>query len=139
MNKEKQIREMVKVVRKLTFDLRTNMTSITRYVRHERAKSPTLTEGQFIDRHLEYRELANIAVDNILKCINDNEELRQIESMRFEEGCRKQSEGEWIYDEDCEGFVCSVCVNSALNNYRGLSVNSNFCPNCGAHMKGGKD
>ena len=54
-----------------------------------------------------------------------------------EMGWRKQKEGEWKYNEDCDCFVCSVCGNSALNNYRGLSVNSNFCPNCGASMKGG--
>ena len=52
---------------------------------------------------------------------------------------RKQKEGEWKYNEDCDCFVCSVCGNSALNNYRGLSVNSNFCPNCGAKMKGGAE
>lgn len=54
-------------------------------------------------------------------------------------GYRKQKEGEWKYNEDCDCFVCSVCGNSALNNYRGLSVNSNFCPNCGAHMRGGEN
>lgn len=42
--------------------------------------------------------------------------------------------GEWTYDADCECFVCSKCVNSALNNYRLLSTPSNFCPHCGAKM-----
>jgi hypothetical protein len=55
------------------------MTSVTRYVKHEREKHPNLTEGQFLDRHLEYRKLANEAVDNILKCLNDNEHLSEIE------------------------------------------------------------
>lgn len=79
-----EIEEIAKVLLDLTYNLRTNMTSITRYVRHEREKSPTLTAGQFVDRHLEYRKLANVAVDNILKCINDNEKLRQIENLCFE-------------------------------------------------------
>ena len=66
-----------------------------------------------------------------------NEELA--EHLVVNKGYRKQKEGEWKYNEDCDCFVCSVCGNSALNNYRGLSVNSNFCPNCGAHMKGGAE
>ena len=45
--------------------------------------------------------------------------------------------GEWIWNEDCECWVCSVCERSALNNYRGLSVNSEYCPHCGAKMDGG--
>ena len=55
----------------------------------------------------------------------------------YEAGYRKQSEGEWSFNGDYDCFVCSVCGHSALDNYRGLSVNSNFCPNCGAKMKGG--
>lgn len=54
----------------LLYIIRTNMTSITRYVRHKRDEHPTLTCGQFIDRHLKYKELADVAVSNILKYIN---------------------------------------------------------------------
>jgi hypothetical protein len=54
----------------LLYVIRTNMTSITRYVRHKRDEHLTLTEGQFIDRHLKYKELAESAVSNILKYIN---------------------------------------------------------------------
>lgn len=72
-------REISKIVGQLTYDLRTNMTSVTRFVRMERAKHPTLTDGQFLDRYLEYRQLALRAVDNILKCLNDNEQLREVE------------------------------------------------------------
>ena len=43
-------------------------------------------------------------------------------------------QGEWIWNEECECWCCSRCEASALNNYRGLSVESNFCPNCGARM-----
>lgn len=101
LNKEKQIEELVKVVRKLTYDLRTYMTSVTRYVRHDTTKKPpNLTEGQFIDRHLQYRDLALIAVNNILKCINENNELKEIENMRFEnERYRKAAEQETAYNE----------------------------------------
>ena len=55
----------------LLYIIRTNMTSITRYIRHKRDEHPTLTDGQFIDRHLEYRKLTDVAVDNILKYINE--------------------------------------------------------------------
>lgn len=72
-------REISKIVGQLTYDLRTNMTSVTRFVRMKREKHPTLTDGQFLDRYLEYRELALEAVDNILKCLNENKELREIE------------------------------------------------------------
>lgn len=54
----------------LLYVIRTNMTSITRYVRHKRDKHPTLTEGQFTNQHLKYKELAESAVSNILKYIN---------------------------------------------------------------------
>jgi Zn finger protein HypA/HybF involved in hydrogenase expression len=49
---------------------------------------------------------------------------------------RKVERGEWIYDAENECFICPKCKSSALNNYRGLSVNSDFCPNCGADMRG---
>lgn len=40
----------------------------------------------------------------------------------------------WIWNEDCECFVCSNCEVSALNDYRGNSTSSPYCPNCGATM-----
>ena len=72
-------REISKIVGQLTYDLRTNMTSVTRFVKMKRENHPTLTDGQFLDRYLEYRQLALQAVDNILKCFNDNKKLSEIE------------------------------------------------------------
>lgn len=54
----------------LLFIIRQEMTSITRYVRYDRSKHPNLTEGQSLDRSLEYKALAMKAVDNILNYIN---------------------------------------------------------------------
>lgn len=68
-------------INKLIFDLRTNMTSVSRYVRDSREKHPTLTEGQFVDRNLEYKRLAEQAVDNILSCLDSNEYLRRAEGL----------------------------------------------------------
>ena len=73
-------KEMSKIVGQLAFDLRSNMTSVTRFVRMEREEHPTLTDGQYLDRYLEYRRLALQAVDNILKCLNENEKLREVET-----------------------------------------------------------
>lgn len=42
----------------------------------------------------------------------------------------------WIWNEENECFVCSNCELSALNDYRGDSTNSNYCPSCGAKMDG---
>ena len=62
----------VQEIDNLLYVIRTNMTSITRYVRHNKEDHPTLTAGQFLDQHLKYKELAEIAVNNILEYINGN-------------------------------------------------------------------
>jgi len=56
---------------------------------------------------------------------------------------RKQIEGEWVWKMKIEPqaqnrLYCSVCDKECLakNNYY---VKSNFCPHCGAHMKGGAE
>ena len=48
-------------------------------------------------------------------------------------GYRKQSEGEWKrHKENCLHNVCSVCEHPHCRE-------DNFCPNCGAKMKGGAE
>ena len=47
--------------------------------------------------------------------------------------------GRWIWSEENECWVCSNCELSALNNYRGNSTDSNYCPHCGAKMDGGNE
>lgn len=50
----------------------------------------------------------------------------------------KDTEAEWNFkqalDEDEYDFICSSCGYCALNNYRGLPVDSRFCPHCGKLM-----
>lgn len=48
----------------------------------------------------------------------------------YNAGYRKQSEGEWI-DNHNGTFTCTVC--------RGRASKMNYCGNCGAHMRGGKN
>ena len=47
----------------------------------------------------------------------------------------ERKRGRWIWSEENECWVCNNCEMSALNNYRGNSAESNFCPNCGADMR----
>lgn len=54
----------------------------------------------------------------------------------FEDGYRKQSEGEWKHHKSTAGGIhdtyrCSIC-----DHVTGWTTT--FCPNCGAKMKGGE-
>ena len=55
--------------------------------------------------------------------------LQQAKAL-YEEGCRMQSEGEWE-QSGLSNPKCSLC---RTYNYE----KSNYCPKCGAHMKGGE-
>lgn len=51
----------------------------------------------------------------------------------------KDTEAEWLhlidsYKTGAPLYVCSNCGHSALNDYRGNSVDSRFCPHCGKRM-----
>ena len=47
----------------------------------------------------------------------------------------KDTEAEWITVVDSNPvYACSNCKNSALNDYRGRSTDSRFCPHCGKLM-----
>ena len=49
----------------------------------------------------------------------------------------KDTEAKWqIFDgdPDVDGYVCSCCGYSALNDWRGRSTDSRFCPHCGKFM-----
>lgn len=66
-------------------------------------------------------------------------DYRWLATEAYNAGYRKVEYGEWVYDAENECFMCSICEKSALNNYRMLSVNSDFCPHCGARMDGDKE
>ena len=48
--------------------------------------------------------------------------------------------GRWMHDENYESWVdkcvCSVCNSDAPSGLRKLSMQTNYCPNCGAKMDG---
>ena len=55
----------------------------------------------------------------------------------YNAGYRKQREGAWIWEHGFYGkMLCSVCKEEALANECNEYVDSDFCPNCGAKMKG---
>ena len=53
--------------------------------------------------------------------------------MEYEERAIPMNNG-WIYREDYNCFVCSICGSAALNDYAGRSTPSPFCPYCGNPM-----
>lgn len=82
MNKDEVI-ALIKAVKRLAFDLRTDMTSVSRYVRHE--QKPDQDKVTFVARNEHYKELALKAVEHILECLNNNPELTAIERLKPEE------------------------------------------------------
>jgi DNA-directed RNA polymerase subunit RPC12/RpoP len=58
-------------------------------------------------------------------------------------GYSKQSEGEWIEHETVWGDVfysCSVCKDERCGIDGSIwELGLNYCPNCGAKMKGGAE
>jgi predicted amidophosphoribosyltransferase len=64
-------------------------------------------------------------------------EHKEAESI-YAAGYRKQKEGEWekrtfiIFDSEKVGYNCSECNTT-------WDTETKFCPNCGAHMSGGKE
>ena len=46
----------------------------------------------------------------------------------------KDTEAEWLFSLVDPVYKCSNCRYCALNDYRGRSTDSRFCPNCGKRM-----
>lgn len=67
----------------------------------------------------------------------DREDSDDIAEQLYNEGYRKQSEGEWREDVIAFCNVCSSC--RAMVDRSAIKCRSgklHFCPNCGAMMKG---
>lgn len=72
-------------------------------------------------------------------------EYRMLSEALYNAGYRKQKEGEWLVVYEYNDYrmckeakiACSVCGHKP--KYEGYLSDMNFCPNCGAHMRGGKN
>lgn len=82
-------------------------------------------------------ELAKV----IYSSLRSDSMSRALASLLYSEGYRKQSEGEWIiktYEYDWEYMMCSVCKEEFYPvDEDTVDTTPNYCPNCGAKMKGG--
>ena len=84
-----------------------------------------------MDKEKQIDEMARIIDDNHGFIVSSVETAKVL----YNAGYRKQREGEWIYvqervDMDIEPYICSYCKGYA-------EFESNYCPSCGAKMKGG--
>ena len=108
---------LIKTVRKLAFDLRTDMTSVTRYVKHE--QQPGQDKVTFVARNEHYKELALKAVEHILECLNSNPELTAIERLKPEE-----IEAMFVDRETIENIFYDI--DDAMMNNHTLDIHSDY-------------
>lgn len=68
--------------------------------------------------------------------IYDSDVAQDVAETLVRKDYRKQNEGEWIWKSN--GYKnrlhCSIC-----NKPNEADISTNFCPNCGAKMKGGAE
>lgn len=108
---------LVKTVRRLAFDLRTDMTSVSRYIKHE--QQPGQDTVTFVARNEHYKELALKAIEHILKCLNDNPELTAIERLKPEE-----IEAMFVDRETIENIFFDI--DDALMDNHDLDLHSDY-------------
>ena len=100
---------------------------------------------------IEKQAIEEMACDMCTVILNCNEPCKPIPSCHayqhakraYAKGYRKQSDGEWIAHEDdwCGTYyTCSAC-GCDWTTIDGTTQENNmrFCPECGAHMKGGAE
>lgn len=68
---------------------------------------------------------------------DDTCRAQTISEALYDEGWRKQSEGEWIERADLQGFICSNGCGELLTELEEDATLPKFCPNCGTKMKNG--
>ena len=70
------------------------------------------------------------------------QETEEVAEILYNDGYRKQSEGEWI--DQYQGkyvnqlYKCSACGDTAFHDDKRWFL-THYCPNCGAKMKGGAE
>ena len=76
--------------------------------------------------------------DRKLDGVNANWEVNRILVHIHKAPTAEQPQGEWIENPKTFCWKCDNCGNSALYNKMGVQIESQFCPNCGADMRGEK-
>ena len=111
-----------------------------------------------MEKQIEVDKIQRIAADEIISLdrqyygVEPDRALAEMEAYQvaeklYEEGYRKQSEGEWLPSPDgIKPIRCKNCNTPALFTFEdefGITgfyrYPSHFCPNCGAKMKGGTE
>ena len=117
------------VLTDLLYAIRTHMTPITRYVKHDILKHPELTTGQFIERNIKYKSLASKAVDDILNYINGDNITIKFNQLA---DVAPVVHGRWKYYHKQNKAVCTNCsFERDLDANFGKAIS---CPNCWAKM-----
>ena len=85
--------------------------------------------------------------EDLVEIFDEEYEKRRIITADFtaiklaDKGYRKQSEGEWTNNNGRTLYKCSVCGHTRPYDAQADDISywtCNFCPNCGAKMKGGE-
>ena len=77
-------------------------------------------------------EISHIINDAMYHLL-DEDDCNYLSEHLYEQGYRKQNVGEWRQGDmpTYGGYKCSVCGGNTIH------YKANYCPNCGARMKGG--
>ncbi len=84
-----------------------------------------------------YDEAAREQIEEMAKAIARADDIcraRTVSEALYDEGWRKQSEGEWVKDAPHWRYKCNQCGFFPLMLHGDFLP---FCPTCGAKMKGG--
>lgn len=107
-----------------------------------------MRKEQTMDEQKQIEEMAQDIWDSLPDYEHNFRDCRDAAQTLLFKGYRKQSEGEWIdrYNGKYANslYVCSFCDERAplyikadeLGNEQIIQMLSQFCPNCGSHMKG---
>lgn len=84
---------------------------------------------------------------NCGQCYANSTPISEVAEHLYNAGYRKQSEGEWIGEADgyADGELvydvwhCSECNHCIDDGTDDADLLPNYCPNCGAKMKGGEE
>ena len=100
--------------------------------------------NDLISREALKKEIENLigyslSYEAILNAIDNAPTVRNEYMRGYEAAMRecKRPQGDWVFDTNVSATVCSRCGGTApIRISFGVQVESNYCPDCGAKMKG---